>query len=104
MGIEQMYERLRAEMAGFGRQNGYAPSVHPLSFDGEPHAGQTAYYVDPPRLRVAGHVGGALNVIATFTVWLSRDAGDQATGGVQYPSMVASRSPATAVSYRDGGS
>ena len=42
--------------------------------------GQTAYYVDPPRLRVAGYVGGASNVIATFTVWLSREAGDQAAG------------------------
>ena len=56
----------------------YAPSADPFSFDLQPHSEAGAFYVDPPRLRVAGYVGGASNVTGEFVIWLAREAGTDA--------------------------
>ena len=73
-----VYERLRAAVAAWCAEHGYGAAADPFSFDRQPHGGGTAYYVDPPRLRITGYVGGAQNVVGRFAVWLSREAGDRA--------------------------
>ena len=79
MGIEEIYEALRAAAAEWAGARGYVAAADPFSFDLQPRIEASAYYVDPPRLHTEGYLGGAQNVTGTFAIWLSREAGDQAT-------------------------
>ena len=79
MGIEEVYEALRAVVAEWAGARGYAAASDPFSFDLQPRIEQSAFYVDPPRLHTEGYLGGAQNVMGQFAIWLSREAGDQAT-------------------------
>ena len=78
MGIEEVYEALRAVVAEWAGARGYAAASDPFSFDLQPHTEQTAFYVDPPRLHTEGYIGGSQLVTGQFAIWLSRAAGDNA--------------------------
>ena len=53
-------------------------SVDPFSFDADPRDSATAWYVDPPSTSSTGAFGGTESVVATFTIWVSRPAADDA--------------------------
>ena len=72
--MTEVYTALRAVVKEWGEANGYAAASDPFSFDAEPHAGGKAFYIDPPRLRVEGYVGGSQSVTGTFAIWASREA------------------------------
>ena len=80
MGIEAVYEALRAAVTAFAKSAGYVAASDPFSFDLQPRIEQSAVYTDPPRLHVEGYIGGAQNVTGQFSIWLSRAAGDDAAG------------------------
>lgn len=77
--IEHVYAALRALLTEYGDKHGYSPSSDPFSFDQDPRGG-SAWYVDPPESRSTGLVGDTENVTAAIAVWLSRDAGQDASG------------------------
>ena len=76
--MTDVYERLRAVVGAWSAANGYAAAADAFSFDQEPHSEARAWYLDPPRLRIAGYVGGSQNVTGAFAIWLSREAGTDA--------------------------
>ena len=53
-------------------------SVDPFSFDSDPRDSETAWYVDPPSTTSTGAFAGTESVVATFTIWVSRPAADDA--------------------------
>jgi len=78
--IEHVYAALRALLTEFGDKRGYKAASDPFSFDSQPRSDFNAFYVDPPSTSSAGYIGSAESVTATFTIWLSREAGQDAQG------------------------
>ena len=72
--IEAIYEAVLLVLA---EQSGRR-SVDPFSFDSDPRDAETAWYVDPPSTSSTGAFGGTESVTATFTIWVSRPAADDA--------------------------
>ena len=75
--IERIYARLVETMTAElpGRR-----SADPFTFDHDPRDAFDSWYIDPPGTVSAGAVGGTESVTATFAVWISRPAADDAAG------------------------
>ena len=75
--IERIYARLVETMQTElpGRR-----SADPFTFDHDPRDAADSWYIDPPGTESSGAVGGLESVTATFTIWISRAAGDDAAG------------------------
>ena len=78
--IEHVYRRLRLLVAEFAAGRPYEPAVDPFSFDYSPRTELDSFYLDPPATSSEGFVGGVEQVVASFSIWLSRDAGQDAQG------------------------
>ena len=76
--IEQIAGRL-VETVGATLPAGRRAS-DPFSFDSDPRDSETAWYVDPPVTVSTGMIGGVESVTASFVVWVSRPAADDAAG------------------------
>ena len=81
--IETVYGRLRDLMTDdfekvSSRQ--YKAASDPFSFDLQPRSDFDAWYVDPPATRSTGYTSGVENVEAAITIWVSREAGEDAAG------------------------
>ena len=74
--VERIYKALAALMAA----QPAPPSADPFTFDLDPRDAETAWYIDPPSTVSDGAVGGVESVRATFAIWLSRPAADDAAG------------------------
>ena len=74
--IERIY---RAVLGVMARQPG-GRSADRFTFDHDPRDAADSWYIDPPGTESSGAVGGLESVTATFTVWISRAAGDDAAG------------------------
>ena len=78
--IESVYSRLAALLTEFGDKRGYKVSSDPFTFDSQPRSDFDAWYVDPPLTTSAGLIGDVEQVQAAITIWLSREAGEDAQG------------------------
>ena len=81
--IEHVYDRIRTLMeVDFPKTSSrpYKASADPFTFDSQPRSDLTAYYADPPLTTSAGLVGDVEAVQASITIWLSREAGEDAAG------------------------
>ena len=75
-----VYDALRAAVAAWAKAHGYALAADAFSFDAEPHAEQSAYYVAPPTMHAEGYIGGGALVTGRFAIWLAAGAGTDAAG------------------------
>ena len=83
--IGELYEALAAVLAVWAHKSTarYKPAADGFSFDAEPRANLTAYYVEPAQTRQAvGYVGGGGLDVAMVTIWASLEARDQAAAGL----------------------
>lgn len=81
--IERVYARLRTLMAvDFPKTSSrtYKAASDPFSFDSQPRSDFAAFYADPPLTQSTGLVGDTESVTASITIWLSREAGEDAAG------------------------
>ena len=81
--IETVYGRLRELLTEFADKTAsrpYKPASDPFSFDSQPRSDFNAYYADPPLTTSAGLIGDVESVQASITIWLSREAGEDAQG------------------------
>ena len=76
--MTDVYDALRAVVAAWAESHGYGAASDGFSFDRQPHAEQSAFYVDPPRLRIEGYIGAGALVTGEFAIWLARAAGTRA--------------------------
>lgn len=76
--IRRIHDALQAALTDYGEQAGLTPSADPFTFDHQPRTDFDCWYVDPPLTRSEGIVGGVESVTATVTVWVSREAGQDA--------------------------
>ena len=76
--IRRIHDALQAALTDYGTTAGLTPSADPFSFDHQPRVEYSAFYVDPPSTRSEGLVGGVETVTASVTVWISREAGQDA--------------------------
>ena len=77
--IGELYEALAAVLAVWADKSTarYKPAADGFSFDAEPRADLTAYYVEPAQTRqAAGYVGGGGLDVAMVTIWASLEARD----------------------------
>ena len=77
--IGELYEALAAVLAVWADKSTarYKPAADGFSFDAEPRADLTAYYVEPAQTRQAvGYVGGGGLDVAMVTIWASLEARD----------------------------
>ena len=80
-GIGEVYAALDAVLKGWVDKSAarYKPAADPFSFDLQPRADLTAFYVEPAQTRPAvGYLGSAGLDVATVTIWASREARDDA--------------------------
>ena len=80
-GIGEVYAALDAVLKGWADKSAarYKPAADPFSFDLQPRADLTAFYVEPAQTRPAvGYLGSAGLDVATVTIWASREARDDA--------------------------
>ena len=78
--IETVYAVLAALLTEFGDKRGYKAASDPFSFDSQPRSDFNAFYIDPPATRSTGYTSGVENVEAAITIWVSREAGEDAAG------------------------
>ncbi len=81
--IEHVYATLRDLLSiDFPKTSSrpYKAAADPFTFDLQPRSDFDSWFIDPPATRSTGYTGGVENVIATFTIWLSREAGEDAGG------------------------
>ena len=77
--IGELYEALDAVLRAWADKAAapYKPSADGFSFDAEPRADLTAYYVEPAQTRqVAGYVGGGGLDVVIVSIWASLEARD----------------------------
>ena len=73
-------ERIYAALAALMETQPGRPASDPFTFDLDPRDSDPAWYIDPPSTISDGAVGGLESVRATFAIWLSRPAADDAAG------------------------
>ncbi len=81
--IETVYARLRTLVAEFDPEGKgeprYKASADPFTFELSPRAELTSFYLDAPQTQEgAAFTGGASEEVTRVTVWLSREARDDA--------------------------
>ena len=79
--IERIDARLRellTEFADKTASRAYKPAADPFSFDSQPRSDFDSWYIDPPETRSTGLIGGAESVIASCSIWVCAEAGEDA--------------------------
>ena len=81
--IERIYGRMRDMLTvDFPKVSSrpYKASTDAFSFDYSPRSDFDSWYIDPPSTQSTGLVGDTESVTASITIWLSREAGEDAQG------------------------
>lgn len=85
--IEGVIDALHGMMATFdpdgrGRPR-YERAADPFTFDRQPRTALDAYYLDPPSVRTAFAYAQGSNLVAEMTVWIAREARDDADRAIR---------------------
>ena len=85
--IEGVLDTLHGIMATFdpdgrGRPR-YERAADPFTFDRQPRTALDAYYLDPPSVRTAAAYYQGANLVAEMTVWIAREARDDADRAIR---------------------
>ena len=80
--IEQVVGRLVEIVTEWGEKDGRPckAASDPFSFDLQPRSDFDSWYLDPPVTSSEGWIGSVEHVTATCSIWLSREAGQDAGG------------------------
>ena len=81
--IERVFAALRRLMTNdFPKvsSRSYKQSSDPFSFDSQPRSDFDSWFIHPPETRSNGLIGGAEHVIATCSIWVCAEAGEDAQG------------------------
>ena len=85
--IEGVIDALHGMMATFdpdGRGTAkYQRAADPFSFDAQPRAALDAYYLAPPSVRTVLAYAQGANLAAELTIWLAREAREDADGAMR---------------------